>query len=73
MTIKITHIGTPANEGIWHGCCQQCKSEAEATASDMTNIVVDHREGESFSWEKCPVCGDGENNGYNWMLFRPKV
>ena len=71
--MKITHRGTPATERVWVGRCSSCKSEAEATESEMTHITHDQREGGSFSWETCPVCGFGANqNGYGGMLFYPK-
>jgi len=68
--MKITKKGTPASERIWLGTCRNCKSEAEATESEMTHITHDQREGGSFSWEKCPVCGAGA--GYGGMIFYPK-
>lgn len=71
--MKITHRGTPATERIWVGTCRGCKSEAEATESEMTHITHDQREGGAFSWEKCPVCGNGDKGGYGGMLFYPKA
>ena len=70
--MKITKKGTPANERIWTGTCRSCNSEAEAAESEMTHINYDQREGGSFSWEKCPVCGVGGVTGYGGMLFYPK-
>jgi hypothetical protein len=52
--MKITHRGTPATERIWVGVCRSCKSEAEATESEMTNITHDQREGGSFSLPPLP-------------------
>lgn len=66
--MKITKIGTPEFERLWKGSCRQCGSEAEAKESELTDITYDQREGESFSWEKCPVCGNGP---YGGMLFYP--
>ncbi len=70
--MKITKQGTPASERVWLGTCRSCNSEAEATESEMTHINYDQREGGSFSWEKCPVCGIGGITGYGGMLFYPK-
>ena len=70
--MKITHRGTPATERVWVGNCRGCKSEAEATESEMTHITYDQRECRSFSFEKCPVCGNGEKDAYDGMLFYPK-
>jgi hypothetical protein len=70
--VKITKQGTPASERVWVGICRSCKSEAEATESEMTHITDDPRERTSFSWEKCPVCGLGGITGYGGMLFYPK-
>ncbi len=70
--MKITKKGTPASERVWLGTCRSCKSEAEATESEMTHVAYDIREGSSYSWEKCPVCGIGSSSGYGGMLFYQK-
>ncbi len=70
--MKITKKGTLPSERVWVGTCRNCKSEAEATESEMTHINYDQREGSSFSWKKCPVCGAGTGSGYGGMLFYPK-
>lgn len=78
--MKITKKGTPASERVWVGTCRSCNSEAEAQESEMTHINYDmmkagasgKREGGSYSWEKCPVCGVGGVTGYGGMLFYPK-
>lgn len=70
--MKITHRGTLSAERIWLGTCHGCKSQAEAIESEMTHITHDPREGGKFSWEKCPVCGNGAESGYGGMLFYPK-
>ena len=70
--MKITKKGIPANERVWAGTCRNCNSEAEAQESEMTHITYDQREGGSFSWERCPVCGIGGSTGYGGMLFYPK-
>ena len=67
--MKITKRGTPATDRKWVGRCRSCNSEAEATQSEMTNITHSVREGSSFSWERCPVCGAGSKDGYGGMLF----
>lgn len=68
--MKVTRVGQiPANR-IWVGTCRNCKSEAEAVESELTHITYDQRDG-AFSWEKCPVCGVGEGNGYGGMCFQP--
>lgn len=70
--MKITKRGKTINEKIWVGSCRVCKSEAEATENEMTNITEnDYRNEGRFSWEKCPVCEAGKN-GYGGMLFHPK-
>jgi hypothetical protein len=58
--MKIIEKGTPKHERIWRGMCRSCGSVAEAKASELKNIIKD-RFG-SFSWEKCPVCGEGEKS-----------
>lgn len=69
--MKIIHKGKQKTERVWVGTCRGCKSKAEATEAEMTHIMHDLREGGSFSWEKCPVCGNGSNDGYGGMLFFP--
>lgn len=64
--MKITKRGTPKTELVWKGSCRQCGSEAEAKESELTEVTWDQREGNSFSWEKCPVCNAGP---YGGMLF----
>lgn len=70
--MKITKRGVPAGQRVWVGICHQCGSEAEANQSELNNITHDQREG-SFSWELCPVCGRGNDDGYGGMLFHPKT
>ena len=71
--MKITYRGVPAAEQVWIGTCRSCGSKAEATKAEMTNITYDQREGDSFSWEACPVCGHGaKETGYGGMLFYPE-
>lgn len=66
--MKITKQGIPKGDRVWKGHCHQCNSEADAKESELTGITHDHREGGSFSWEKCPVCSAGP---YAGMLFYP--
>lgn len=70
--MEIIKRGKTKDEKIWMGSCRQCKSEAKAVEAEMTHITHDQREGGSFSWEKCPVCGAGSNSGYGGMLFYPE-
>ena len=71
--MKITKQGTLPGDWVWVGSCHTCNSEAEATQAEMTHITHDQREGNSFSWEKCPACGVGDTStGYGGMLFYPK-
>lgn len=70
--MNITYRGKTATERVWVGSCAGCGSKAEATESELTHITHDQREGGSFSWEKCPVCGKGSNTGYDGMLFYPR-
>lgn len=71
--MKITKQGINPDSRLWVGICRQCGSEAEGTESEMTHITHDQREGCTFSWEKCPVCGAGASgSGYGGMLFYPK-
>ena len=70
--MEITRKGTPPSERVWLGSCHNCGSEAKAKQSEMKNITYDQREGGSFSWEKCPVCGAGDKaTGYGGILFYP--
>lgn len=66
--MKVTKRGTPPTERKWKGSCRACQSEAEAVESELTGIQHDQRENDSFSWEKCPVCGEGPFGG---MLLYP--
>lgn len=68
--MKITKRGTPVGDRIWRGRCHSCKSEAEATESELTHIQQEQRDG-PFSWEVCPVCMAGGDNGYGGMMFYP--
>jgi hypothetical protein len=69
--MRITSRGQTAYERLWTGKCDTCKSEAEATEAELTNIKPD-RDGK-FSWEQCPVCKAGyHGQGYGGMLFHPK-
>lgn len=68
--MKITHRGTPPKHRLWVGTCRNCGSKAEATQSEMTHITHDQREGHSFSWEDCPVCGTTYSGG---ILFYPEA
>jgi hypothetical protein len=71
--MKITKRGKLAAERIWVGICHECKSEAEATEDELTNIS--HHQGENtVSWERCPVCnGDGGSwHNPRGMMFIPK-
>ena len=70
--MKITFKGVPLPERVWVGVCRSCKSEAEASESEMTHITYDERELGSFSWEHCPVCDAGGVSGYGGMLFYPR-
>ena len=73
--MKITKQGIPTRNKIWVGKCRSCKSEATAEQYELTNITTDPRavltEKQQFSWEKCPVCGIGNDDGYGGMLFYP--
>ena len=71
--MKVTKMGTKPNDKVWIGRCNSCKSEAEATTSELKHITSDFREGGQFSWEKCPVCGAGTNDGFGGMIFYPKA
>lgn len=71
--MQVTKIGTKPDERKWFGECRVCKSEATANGSEMNHITLDQREGGSFSWEKCPVCGaGGKDSGYGGMIFYPE-
>ena len=70
--MKVTKMGTKPNDKVWIGRCNSCKSEAEATTSELKHITSDFREGGQFSWEKCPVCEAGSATGYGGMIFYPK-
>ena len=67
--MQVTKIGTKPDDRKWVGECCVCKSEATANGSEMTHVTHDQREGGSFSWERCPVCGAGSDSGYGGMLF----
>lgn len=70
--MKIIKKGIPPHDRQWIGHCKTCDSKAEAKQAELTHIQDDIREGSSFSWEKCPVCGAGDpKNGYGGMLFYP--
>lgn len=69
--MRVTSVGQIPSERIWVGKCNKCNSEAEALEKELTHITYDQRDG-SFSWEKCPVCGSGEVNGYGGMCFHIK-
>lgn len=69
--MEIISRGKPPSEREWHGTCRACGSVAKAKQSEMTHITHDQREGGSFSWERCPVCGAGGSSGYGGMLFYP--
>jgi hypothetical protein len=66
IIIRRTH----PKEREWVGTCMTCGSKAKAKQSEMNNIRHDQREGENFSWEKCPCCGAGDGR-YGGMLFYP--
>jgi hypothetical protein len=68
--MKIIYRGTLPSERTWRGTCRLCGSKAEASESEMKNIRYDYREGDSYSWEQCPVCSAGKE-GYGGMLFYP--
>lgn len=71
--MKITRRGTIPSQKIWVGVCRKCNSEAEAFQYEMNHITHDDRNGDSFSWETCPVCGAGDHeDSYGGMLFHPK-
>lgn len=71
--MKITKVGQIPSARIWVGMCSKCRSEAEAFENELTHIKHDQRDG-SFSWETCPVCGEGKNdNGYGGMCFHLKL
>lgn len=66
--MEITKRGTIPEERKWKARCHNCGSEAIANQSEMTNVTYNQREGDSYSWEKCPVCNYGP---YGAMLFYP--
>lgn len=69
--MKLIKKGQDPKTRIWHGICSRCKSEFEATESEMTHIDSCQREG-TWSWEKCPECGaGGAPSGYGGVLFTP--
>jgi hypothetical protein len=70
--MEIIYRGTPKKERTWLGYCRQCNSSAIAKENELINITNDQRDGE-FSWETCPVCGAGGDNGWGGMLFRPRL
>lgn len=72
MPFKIIKEGNNKANKVWIGSCRQCKAVYECTGSDITHETFDHREGDSFSWEKCPSCGSGLANGYGGLLMYPK-
>lgn len=70
--MKITKRGIPQGERLWLGSCTKCNSQAEAKQSELKRIQNTQRDG-SFSWEVCPVCGEGDKaTGYGGMLFYPR-
>lgn len=71
--MQIIKTGTKPADREWRGTCRNCNSQAMATEGEMTHVTHDQREGGSFSWERCPVCGAGGENGYGGMLFYPCV
>lgn len=70
--MEIIKRGKTPGDRTWYGRCRTCNSEAKAIESEMHNTTYDQREGGSFSWETCPVCGAGGKTGYGGMLFYPK-
>lgn len=67
--MKVTKRGRIPEERPWYGVCRNCKSEASAMESEMTNIKECQRDGK-HSWEICPVCEAGAD-GWGGMLFQP--
>lgn len=71
--MKIIRRGDSLKERVWVGKCSHCKSIAEASESELQHITWDSREGNSFSWEVCPVCcAGGIGTANDGMLFSPK-
>jgi hypothetical protein len=67
--MKITK-NTKSGDEIWVGVCRVCKSEAEATESELA-VEYDFRDNFPFAWHKCPVCG--ADGCCTKMLFYPKA
>lgn len=66
--MEVTKRGVPKAQRLWKGRCNGCGSEAIATEAEL-QVQHDQREGYSFAWHKCPVCGDdGPSRG---LLFYP--
>ena len=72
--MKITKRGSPPlGERVWHGVCSVCRSEAEASDDEMTNIQP-NLPCDLPVWEICPVCRAGDrDNVHGGMLFKPMI
>lgn len=68
--MEIIKRGIPQSQRKWVGRCHSCGSEAIALQEELNHITHDQRDG-SFSWEKCPVYGVGNDTGYGGMIFYP--
>lgn len=72
MALTVISKGATKSEVVWSGSCRQCNSVCECVGSDITKETFDSREGGSFSWEKCPVCGAGASgSNYGGLLMYP--
>jgi hypothetical protein len=54
MAIKVTKRGIPPTQWVYHGVCERCASEAEATAEDLE--LDDPKETDNDVEYDCPVC-----------------
>lgn len=75
--MKITYVGTPTKDTReWYGKCKKCNSTAEAVESELEHVTNNPFAGPytgMYAWQKCPVCGAGDDVGYQGMLFIPKI
>jgi len=71
--MKLIKKGQNPATRIWVGTCQTCGSEFESFENELTRIQHDQRE-ESWSWEKCPECGGGNDSvgNYGGVCFHLK-
>lgn len=67
--MEIIKKGTPPSERIWEGECRKCGTVARCKQSELNVVHDDQRDG-PYSWLKCPVCNEG-NDEWGGMCFHP--